>query len=239
MNLCIDIGNTRAKLAVFNGKDIVHYGVEEEALLSVVQLTKEYKIDQAIICSTRTRNEKLIYFLKDQMKTIILDHQTRVPIKNNYDTPGTLGKDRLAAAVAAYTRKPNQNHLIIDAGTCMTLDLVDESGTYQGGNISPGILLRIKAMHHFTRKLPLVDKVIHESLVGKNTVMAIQNGAALGTLMEVESFIERIENQYTAVNITLTGGDAQFLAEKLKKTIFVAPNLVLEGLNEILLYNAS
>ena len=146
--------------------------------------------------------------------------------------------DRIAAAVGAYTKKPNKAHLVIDAGSCMTLDVIDKNGVFIGGNITPGMQMRIKAMNDHTDKLPIVPLRFNADLLGKNTKMALQNGAVRGTLFEIEAFIACANGQYPRININLTGGDANFLAKYLKSKILADPNLVFTGLNEIILHNA-
>ena len=168
---------------------------------------------------------------------IILDHNTAIPIKNLYRTPETLGRDRLAAMVGAYVQYPKQNCVIIDLGTCNTFDLVDKNGTYQGGNISPGVDMKLKAMNHFTSKLSLPVRQYNDDPIGKDTTSALQNGAFWGTIFEIESFIHRMNALFTPLNVILTGGDAEIFGSKLNSKIFVAPNIVLIGLHEILKYN--
>jgi type III pantothenate kinase len=168
---------------------------------------------------------------------VILDHHTKIPVKNKYDTPETLGKDRIAAVSAAYKLFTKNNHLVIDIGTCMTLDFVTKAGNYLGGNISPGVNLRLRAMHEFTSSLPLVKFDKTKKLLGKSTNEAIKNGAVYGITTEIESYIRRLEIKYDNINVILTGGDATFFGELIDYQIFVDPNLVLKGLNEILKIN--
>lgn len=238
-NLCIDIGNTRAKWAVFSDRKLIASGHNSKLLVKDVRaIVDKYSIEKGIISSTRHEYGPVIRYLSRTLETFfVLSHKVKTPLRNKYGTPSTLGMDRIAAAVGAYTKKPGKAHLVIDAGSCMTLDVVDAKGNFLGGNISPGMRMRIKAMNDHTDKLPLVDLKYHDKIIAKSTKMALQNGAVHGTLLEIEGFIKLMQKTYKGINTTLTGGDAIFLAKNLKIKIFAAPNLVLDGLNEILYHN--
>ena len=160
-----------------------------------------------------------------------------MPIVNLYNTPKTLGLDRLAAVVGASIQYPGKNILVIDIGTCMTFDFIDSKRNYHGGNISPGVELRLKAMHHFTSSLPLVIRKNNMNILGKSTKEALQNGAFQGLKFEIEGFIKNLTNRTKSLTVILTGGDAVNFGETLESKIFVDPNLVLKGLNDILTYN--
>jgi type III pantothenate kinase len=176
--------------------------------------------------------------LENQFFYLQLDHQTPLPIKNAYGTPETLGKDRLAAIVGARQLYPGENCLVIDAGTCITYDLLRADGVYLGGNISPGLAMRFKAMHAFTARLPLVEQGEIKDPIGQSTETAMRNGGQLGTVLEIEGFIRLFSDQFGSLRVIFTGGDADFFAKVLKIEIFVNPDLVLRGLNKILTYNA-
>jgi type III pantothenate kinase len=239
MNLCIDIGNSRIKYGVFDEEKLVKYFAEENYNLSTIsELLLEYPIAKTIISSTRNINPSWMELLKKKTLLFIINDDIKIPIKIEYDTPYTLGKDRIMAAVAAYKLYPKSNNIIINAGTCITSDVIDTNGIYKGGNISPGIKMRIKAMHEFTDKLPMVDIAYNEDILGQSTVKALQNGAVRGALYEMHSFIDDIFSMYNNVNVIVSGGDSKIFAKHLKFKIFAIPNLVLLGLNEILRYNA-
>lgn len=237
--LCLDIGNTRAKYALYEGRKRQSTGFYTKFLVKDIRkICKANHVSAGIISSTRHKNTPVIRFLKKELdKFIELDHKTRVPVTNAYATPKTLGMDRLAAAIGAYAKKPGQAHLVIDAGSCITLDIIDQEGCFQGGNITPGMYMRVKAMNDHTDKLPLVPLAYNAELLGRSTKMAVQNGAVRGTLFEIEAFIQSARKEYPRININLTGGDTDFLAKYLKSKILADPNLVFEGLNEIVLYN--
>lgn len=238
MYLTIDIGNSFAKLAIFHDGEIVYKERHHKLLVgNVDKLYKKFLFSRAILSSTRVIDRRIITAIQRRYDMIILDHNTAIPIKNLYRTPETLGRDRLAAMVGAYVQYPKQNCVIIDLGTCNTFDLVDKNGTYQGGNISPGVDMKLKAMNHFTSKLPLPVRQYNDDPIGKDTTSALQNGAFWGTIFEIESFIHRMNALFTPLNVILTGGDAEIFGSKLNSKIFVAPNIVLIGLHEILKYN--
>lgn len=239
-SICLDIGNTRAKYALFHDKHLIKTGHYPKFLIKDIrQLVRNNHVTHGIISSTRHHNSPLRRFLTKELEAFIeLSHKTTMPIENGYESPKTLGVDRLAAAVGAYTKKPNRAHLVIDAGSCMTLDVVDQNGRFIGGNITPGMHMRIKAMNDHTDKLPLVPLSYNKELLGRDTKMALQNGAVRGTLFEIGAFITCVRRDYPGININLTGGDADFLAKHLKSKILADSNLVFTGLNEILQHNA-
>jgi len=171
---------------------------------------------------------------------IELDHHTPIPLINRYRTPDTLGYDRIAAAVGAYTIYPEKNVLVIDAGTAITYDLVTGGGEYMGGNISPGMAIRFKSLNKYTNRLPLLEPSIEEPpLLGSSTKEAIQSGVINGILFELDGFIGDVSRLHPELKVVLTGGDAKYFEGKLKSSIFVDLNLNLIGLNRILEHNAS
>ena len=240
MNLIIDQGNTRVKCAVFDSNDVIVFKsvkLKRYAHCILNELPSTLKIENVILSNTSLPDK----FLMDQLRTyqhfLHLDHSTKIPIVNKYGTPETLGKDRIAAAVGAWMKYPNENILFIDMGTCITMNFVNNKGWFLGGNISPGINMRFKAMHKFTANLPLAENVLNDEFIADTTVKALQNGAIKGTFREIDSFITETRNKFGEIKVILTGGDAFFFENWTKNMIFVAPNLVMEGLNEILKYN--
>jgi len=172
--------------------------------------------------------------LKKTYGLVELTEKTKIPIRNGYKTPRTLGKDRLAAVIGAYYMFPKKPCLVIDAGTCITYDFLSKAGTYLGGGISPGMMLRFKAMNDYTAALPLASFSKKAKYIGKNTKESLQSGAQWGFLLEIEGFINKYREQYPGLQVILTGGDSEYLSKNLKTKIFVNPNLVLDGLNKIL-----
>jgi len=243
VNLVIDLGNTRAKLALFEGK-IMKEQFSFEPRISLAQLQKVFKsapaINKTIVSSVINHAKEISNFLSNHTQHLQFDVSTKIPIINKYGSPETLGKDRLAAAIGAHSLYKGFPVLVIDAGTCIKTDFVNARGEYIGGSISPGINMRFKALNQYTDKLPMlnVDKNYH-SLTGNNTSQSILSGVQNGVLYEVKGFIDGYLKQYPDLKIVLTGGDAAFFELELKNHIFVCPELVLIGLNEIVELNAS
>lgn len=241
INLVIDIGNSRTKIALFNQHDLM-FNVPIEHLTPdhVRMLKSEYaQLDKAIVSTVKACDEELKQVLSDNFEQFIeLDQNTPLPIENLYETPETLGKDRLAAAIGANELFPDQNLLIIDAGTAITYDLVSEKNQFLGGNISPGLEMRFKALNHFTGSLPLISYNDEFQKIGKNTTDAIRAGVQNGIIYEIEQTIDFFNRNYQNLQIIMTGGNSNFFDKKLNYSIFVHFNLTLIGLNRILEHNA-
>ncbi|MGF1586306.1 MAG: type III pantothenate kinase [Bacteroidales bacterium] len=242
MNLCIDIGNSLAKTAVFSGSKIVNLRQSPEiGAREIDSLISEFpEINNIILCSVRTHDQDLITLLQKRIaRVLVFDEDTAIPLTNLYKSANTLGKDRLAAITGANNIFPDRNVLVVDAGTAITFDLVDEFNRFVGGNISPGMTLRFRALHEFTGRLPLVSPVENAGLLADNTTDAIASGVQNGIIFEMETYISRLKEKYSDLEIIFTGGDAKYFDKKLKYTIFVDPNLVFTGLNRILTYNVN
>ncbi len=242
MNLTVDIGNTFIKTCVFSGHEIFRQDAfSSDILFHMKNLLGSFPdIDKIIVSSVRRDDETIIPFLcqkKNLKKFILLDENTPLPIKNEYTSKKTLGNDRIALAAGGNARYPGENLLIIDCGTAITYDFVNKNNCYVGGNISPGIDMRFKALNKFTQQLPLVDKSEHFSLIGKTTKEAMRNGVINGIIYEIEGYIASFKTEYSEIKVIITGGDANFFDKKLKNTIFVVLNLIPIGLNRILEYN--
>lgn len=240
MNLVIDIGNTRIKLAVFNDYDLMFNVPLDELKVDHLQLlVDEYpQLNKAILSSVRDYPDEVRHFLSSSFSHFIeFSHLTPVPVVNLYKTPETLGVDRLAAAIGASCLFPGENLLVIDAGTAVTYDLVTKNNEYLGGNISPGLGIRFKALNHFTGKLPLVTPQMEFPPMGTDTESAIRAGVQLGLIFEAEQTIQYFNTIYANLRVILSGGDAEFFDKNLKNTIFVQFNLALYGLNKVLEYN--
>ncbi len=253
MYLSLDIGNTRIKYGLFEQRKLKQTGsLDGLSPNEIIDWLSNLSVEYAIYSNVRRHfNLPLKHLPKGNTKqskikkVIRLQPHTPLPIENRYHTAATLGPDRLAAATGAWAYTKGENCLVIDAGSCITMDLLLDHG-FEGGNISPGLEMRLDAMHQFTDGLPRPNLNKHPNLpcsiknarLGKSTEEALILGACQGLLLEIKGFIEACETQYGPLKICLTGGNAAFLADKLKREIFVLPNLVLRGLNEILLYNA-
>jgi len=239
MNLIIDVGNSRIKAAVFENDTLLEVFVfDSNELIDKVDLfINKYSIDKGIIYSVKNISKNELDQLNKKFSFLILDSSTKVPFKNLYKTPQTLGVDRIALVANAVEKFYKKNVLIIDAGTCITYDFVNDSQEYLGGAISLGIEMRYKALNNYTSKLPLLEKNIPENFIGKTTDENIHSGVNNGVLNEINGVIEQYERENSVLTIVLTGGDTYFLAKQLKSSIFANPNFVLEGLNTILIYN--
>ncbi len=239
MNLVIDVGNTIVKTAVFFENTIVYQNFSENFSLDILNsIALQFPdIKASIVCTVKEPHPELIEFLCTHYNTILFDHNTKTPINNRYKSPETLGKDRLAAVIGASVLHKNKNCLIIDAGTCITYDFIDEKKNYSGGAISPGIQMRFKALHNFTDKLPLVKFKEFNQMIGETTEQSILSGVVNGIIAEVSSWISFFEKKHPGLIVIVCGGDTDFFADRLKSSIFAYPNLVLDGLNEIINYN--
>jgi type III pantothenate kinase len=237
-NLCIDFGNTFSKIGYFDKNQLIEY-FPKIASENVVSHCKSLDYDKIMICSvTKSEEEIQAEFAPLQKSISILSPNTALPIIKNYETPETLGADRLAAAVGASVIFPNENCLIIDMGTCIKYDFLENGKIFQGGLIAPGLRMRFKALHFFTKKLPMIEKYdLWPDLVGKNTQKAMQSGVLNGMKAEIDGIIDQYSAQLTKFKIILCGGDASLFESRLKTPTFVVPELVPVGLNKILYYN--
>jgi type III pantothenate kinase len=241
MNLSIDLGNTYAKTGLFSEGKLVetNWKLTYDELIKYVQSIRP----QRIIASSVNHSEEQLKeeFSKITADIYLLKSITPVPLIKLYDTPETLGADRVAAAIGAKVLYPQNNCLVIDMGTCITYDLVDSEDNFHGGIISPGVRMRFKAMNTFTKRLPLLEPDGITSgipdLIGKNTKHAMQSGVMNGLLAEINGLIEAYGKVLTNINVIFCGGDASYFANRIKYPNFVVPELVLIGLNRILEYN--
>ena len=237
--LIIEQGNTSTKVAIYaegNLKASFVYKTFDKSKLK--PLFDVYSLDKGIYSTVADVDEDLIAYLKECLSCFIyFDNDVRLPITIKYKTPHTLGKDRIAAVVGAYYLQPNRNILIIDAGTCITYELLEASGSYLGGNISPGMTTRFKALNDYTKKLPLVNEREEVPCWGTCTEDAIRAGVVNGIVFEMDGYIDQAKELYSDVLVFLTGGHSFYFESRLKNSIFADINLVLTGLNRILEYN--
>jgi type III pantothenate kinase len=238
LNLVIDIGNTRVKAALFKENLLLELKIYNSVseLLSDLNFIRKGK--NAIIGSVVDDLDLFYSALNSLIPTSVFTSQTKTPLTNLYYSVNTLGSDRLLAAIGAYTIYPNTDILVIDAGTCFKYNFTNSKNEYLGGGISPGIQMKFKALEHFTSKLPLVELDTNfNELIGTNTQNSILSGVLNGSVAEIEGIINEYKMLYPNIICVLTGGDSEFLAKRLKNSIFTHQNLVLIGLNDILNYN--
>ncbi len=244
MNLLIDIGNTFVKTAVFNDKNqmVSHERVSmRETNIHIEKLTDIYKPKYALISATGKIMPGLENLLKkNKIQFLYLNHTLNFPFAIDYKNPGSLGADRIALAAGAVI-KAGGNRFVIDAGTCITYDFIDQDNVFRGGIISPGIDMRLKSMHDYTANLPLIENLsIAEEipLTGQDTISCMKSGALWGAVNEIEGIIVKYKLKHKDLTVFLTGGNQIILERYLKNKIFVNSKFLLfEGMNVILNMN--
>lgn len=235
--LILDIGNTLSKYAIFNGNEIECFHLFSNKELE--EKLHSNLVKDVIVSSVRSKShtDKILAFFQNPL---ILSSITNLPIKVNYETPNTLGNDRIANAVGAWVCNPGKHSLVIDAGTCLKFDFIDSTGQYLGGSISPGLQMRLKALHTFTDNLPLIEEVNWKHLIGNSTKSSIQSGAIGGLICEIEGMIGRYKEKFDNMTVFFTGGDSETILNLVrlqKNSIFADKFITLKGLNAILTYN--
>ncbi len=241
MNLVIDIGNTRTKVGVFFEGNIIYHEAYTNLMINDIDniLLRFPKIKNSIISNVGQTNLQLIDFLSQKVNTISFNNTLKTPINNHYLSINTLGKDRLAGVVGAKGLFPNNNCLVIDAGSCITSDFIDKDNNYYGGSISAGLNMKYRALNTFTSSLPLIeDKFKKEEIIGKDTESSIRSGVLNGTIMELKGFIDYYTSKFCDLKIIFTGGDAKLLQSYFNDNSILEEHLVLLGLNIILDTNA-
>ncbi|MEO7977801.1 type III pantothenate kinase [Flavobacterium sp.] len=239
MVVTVDVGNTRIKAAVFEGNTVLENFVfdKKEVEKKIENILKKFQnCSDLVVASVGDVEKHSFMAFQNKLKIHFLTHDFPFPFINKYATPKTLGIDRMVLAAGATLQYPKQNRLVIDAGTCITCDFIDEFDNYLGGAISPGMRLRYESLHNYTARLPLLTLEIPESYIGNSTAEAIHSGVVNGLVYEIDGFIDEYRANFTNFIIILTGGDADFLAKRLKNTIFANSNFLLESLNQTFQY---
>ncbi len=239
MNLVLDIGNTRVKAAVFKEDKLVDHWVWERsaALKNTEDIISRLSIANAMVASVGGEFEELTSLLESKVSSFyVLNTLSALPFENAYKSPLTLGVDRLAVVAAAQFLYPKENCLIIDAGSCITYELLTSSGVYLGGGIAPGVQMRYNSMNTQTAALPLLSRPDEINNYGTSTESCMHSGVILGVCYEIEGWIGSVEAELKNLTVILTGGDAKYLSKQLKNTIFAHPNLALIGINQLLQY---
>ncbi len=238
--LIIDIGNSSAKVALFEGDILAEYVHAEhhELIYLLVEKARNATITSAIISSVIPLSEAIEESIASlPFPCLRMSAKLKMPFRIAYKTPDTLGADRLAAVAEACLRMPGHDLLVIDSGTAITYDIITADGVYLGGNISPGIEIRLKSLHQYTGKLPLVDKEGERVTIGNTTETAIREGVLQGVSYEIEGYMNYYEQKYPHLFVFLTGGGVNFLDNRTKSRTFADGLLVLKGLNRILMLN--
>ena len=236
MNLIIDIGNNSAKFFLFKGEQIILHTRKSNSSFEILdEWSRLYDIEKAIISSVVEEGPELLSAIsKLQCPVVRFNNSMQLPLEIKYKTPDTLGSDRVAAAVGAWNETPGRNILVIDAGTAITVDFISKDGKYNGGNIAPGIKMRLRALHEFTNRLPIVDKEGEIPSIGYDTETAIRSGVINGICHEIDGYINEFKQKFCDVLVFLTGGDEKPLKNRIKNCIFADKYLVAKGLNRIL-----
>ncbi|MDL2251614.1 type III pantothenate kinase [Odoribacter sp. OttesenSCG-928-J03] len=239
MNLVIDIGNTRLKYGFFEKGELRSSGCDVHELEKKLECLKkgEQEID-ILISGSGKIDQRLQELLKSKARLYFYaDHALKLPININYQTPETLGFDRIANAVGGNGLFPGRELLIVDAGTAITYDFVDASNSFIGGNISPGYAIRFKSLHEHTDKLPLLKADAEYDFCGRNTREAIVNGVMNGIFFEVKEYIDRFIETHENGKIILTGGDSLYIHNRLSSNALLQKDLGIIGLNLIIEHN--
>lgn len=238
MNLTVDYGNSRIKVGRFeaNNLDTTHSFEEEKKFLD---WAKAQSIDNVIVSSVKSDPLEILNNIQCSGKKLAMHQSLSFPLVIHYKTPLTLGVDRIAAACGALDLFPRKDCLVIDMGSCINYEFIDAEANYFGGAISPGVFMRFKAMHTLTARLPLIQPKKDPALTGQSTEESMLSGVMNGVAAEVNGTVEKYKQKYPTLEVILCGGDAHFFENQLKQPIFVAPNLVLCGLNRILVHNVS
>ena len=226
MKLGIDIGNTAVKWALFEGKTLVESGTGAD-----LPELAGFPAGDVLVCASGEVPAALAALPR-------LTGDMPLPVRLDYKTPATLGPDRIAAACGAWGLHPGEASLVIDAGTCITVDYLDAEGVYHGGAIMPGLGMSLRALHEHTAKLPLVEPVAAPPRIpGRTTEESILAGTAGAAMLALAGFVTIYRQRSPGLHVLLTGGDAGRLTAAGVSGWELAENLTLRGLNEIMLYN--
>lgn len=237
-NLIVDIGNTRTKLAIYENKKQVSYqAFLNENQEDILFFLEQCNATNCMITATGKMPQPVQEYLKNHFLCIEINEFTELPFTVAYKTKNTLGDDRVAAICGAKSLFPETNCLVITAGTCLTYNIITKENQFLGGSISPGLMMRLKAMHVFTDKLPLLENTKFDNLIGTSTKESLLSGARKGIIAEVDGIIDEYQLQFQEIKVIICGGDTSFFERRLKNKIFAHQNLVLDGMNEILQYN--
>lgn len=239
--LCIDWGNTLVKAAIMDEPD--RFLAQEafpaaEAELRIGELLEKFEPRASILSTVVADVAGVEAMLTERTHYVRLTESTHLPVMNAYHSPATLGMDRLAAVAGAHAAHPDKNNLVVALGTCVTYNFITKNGAFRGGAISPGLQMRLHAMHSFTDGLPEVSREGDTLLLGYDTATCMRSGAVIGLAAEIDGMVQAFDKEYGEFNAVLTGGDAPVLARHIKSRIFADPQVILKGLYQILKHNA-
>ena len=238
MNLAIDIGNSFVKIGEFDNGELIS-PIRRIRIEEVNALIPKINPEKIVLSSVADNINDTTFPFITRYPSLILNHQTPLPFNLDYETPQTLGVDRIAAAAGAQVKNPERTSMVIDVGTCITYDLVDKK-TFYGGMITPGLTLRFRSMHDYTGNLPWIEfnqSMMDETIIGKSTSDAMKSGVVNGIIAEMDSFIAAYRKFFPDLQVIMCGGETKIFESKLKASIFAVPELVLIGLNRILDFN--
>jgi len=234
ITLCFDFGNTRKKIGIFDQSLLKEVMVmENDNIETVESLISKFKPVKSILSSVINHNSEIENLLRAKTKFHKIGHLSKLPFTTPVSKPETIGADRLALSAAAVFFYPGKHNLVIGLGTCVTYNFINKFHEFLGGAISPGLEMRLKAMNHFTAKLPLVKPSANVPLSGYDTATNLVSGTVLGLAYEIDGFINAYHEKYSNFNVHLTGGDLVYLASHLKNQIFADPELIFKGLYAI------
>lgn len=233
-----DAGNSYLKIGVFENSILVKVyrilNLDVEDWIKKTAYDKKIPITIASVAPQNVLDNLKQYFTN----CIIIDNKSKLPYSSKYNTPETLGVDRICNVAALKVINPNKNSVSIDIGTCIKFDLLTDLNNYEGGSISPGLLLRYKSLHDYTAKLPLIIDNTKADIVGKSTYESIHSGVVNGIHSEILGMMAVYEQVYDDLTFFMTGGDSQYFDFHGKNNIFVDENLTLKGLYHLYQLNA-
>ena len=238
MNLVVDSGNSFSKVGLFENDAIIdRFQFKKLTLNDIEQIFFQRKIKNSIFSNVGEPNNKVLKFLRQNSNLVNFNSKLKIPFTNKYSSVDTLGNDRVGLVSQASKLYSNKNILIIDIGTSITYDFLNEKNEYLGGSISPGLSMRFKALNNHTHNLPLAEKIKIDSFIGSSTNSSIISGVINGTLGEINYISNLYKNKFKKIMIILTGGDSNFLFNHIKNGILADSNFLLSGLNLLLELN--
>ena len=232
--LCLDLGNTRMKAALFEDGNLIQTEVlENDGIEKTTELITKFHPERSILSSVVHHDPRLEALLMQNTRFHRLNHLSKLNFTVAVGKPETMGADRLALAAAVVHFHPEQHNLVIGLGSCITYNFINKYHQFLGGGISPGMEMRLKSLRDYTALLPMVEKEWEFPLIGYDTKTNILSGVIMGMTKEIEGIVEEYRQKYRNFNVVLTGGDCTYFARLMKKRIFADPDLLYKGLYAI------